>query len=288
MKNILIHIEFVKMTGAGNDFILIDNRTHKLTLEWEKIAPKLCDRRFGVGADGILILTESRMANVKMDYYNADGSFGGMCGNGGRCVAHYVMACQISDEISIEALDYVYKASREGEKIRLHMKEPSDWKPNIQLEVGNENIRCHFVNTGSPHVVVFTTDLSRGDESYERSDVLKLGSSIRTHSYFSPDGTNVNFVYDHDTSSPMMRTFERGVEGETLACGTGAVASAIAMHRIHNYPLPIAIKTRGGETLLVDFEKKRETISKVSLTGSARLSFRGSVILNPEQFQIAR
>ena len=222
-----IEIEFTKMTGAGNDFILVDFLSGDINLNWSVIVPMLCNRRYGIGADGLLIICPGKRADFLMEYYNADGSFGGMCGNGGRCAALYAMKKFSRQEIKFEALDYIYRASTNGTNVKLQMKDPLGLYSN-RLNLDNEVISFSFIDTGAPHVVILLNDISENLRNQIQSDNFnRIGSQIRYNAMFAPAGANVNFIGIVDNKTISMRTYERGVEEETLACGTGAVASAI-------------------------------------------------------------
>ena len=267
-------IEFTKMTGAGNDFVVIDNRWG-LIKDGPAIARSLCDRRWGVGADGLLLIEPSARASYKMMYYNADGSYGGMCGNGGRCLAQFAFVHTLADaEHDFEALDYVYNASVSSKLVMLTMKSPKDLKLNLLLPNGNKRIKAHYVDTGSPHLVIPVSQLKRDVDSVP---VVMMGRKFRYEKKFLPDGTNVNFVQKIDTNRLRIRTYERGVEDETLACGTGSIASAIIAHAIWAMEPPITVVPKSGVELGVDFQHAGRTYRNVRLTGPATILFTGSI-----------
>jgi diaminopimelate epimerase len=267
--------KFTKMTGAGNDFVLIDARSGAGEFDWPLLAPALCDRRYGIGADGLLILKQSSKADFRMDYYNADGSYGGMCGNGGRCAARFVLEEQGGNAVSFEALDYVYSAATAKSEIQLRMKQPNSHRTG-SLEVFNTNIVFHAIDTGTAHCVIFMDQLDeRLKARIDVEGVSQLGAAIRRHEEFAPGGTNVDFIEITGTHELAMRTYERGVEAETLACGTGAVASAIVAHIARSMGSPIRVKTRSGEYLTVSFSSSEKQISDVVLSGSALIVFHG-------------
>ncbi len=262
------------MTGAGNDFILVDARESVMTTDWTRFAPRLCHRRYGIGADGLLILERSVKADFGMKYFNADGSFGGMCGNGGRCAALYVMLEGKKGEISFETLDYVYRAAVTGDQVKLDMKDPSGFY-HKEIEVSGYHIPFHFIDTGTAHAVIFLDELDAEVQLKLFTEGIKpLGAAIRHHEQFAPDGTNVDFIrVSGNTVS--MRTYERGVENETLACGTGAVASAVTASLAKRLNPPIFVSTKSDEMLLVNFVSESDKISHVQLSGSARFVFSG-------------
>jgi diaminopimelate epimerase len=262
-------IEFTKASGAGNDFVLIDNMDGKLDVDKAKLAVAVCSRHFGVGADGLLLLEPSDQADFFMRYYNADGSYGGMCGNGGRCVARYAYLQEIArSPMRFMALDHIYEAEVIGQGVRLKMKDPFDIRQAKTIQIENQKQDVCFVNTGSPHAVIIT-------DAINNIDVETLGRQIRYHEAFAPDGANVDFMSLSGPSRIEMRTYERGVERETLACGTGAVASAAIAAIKHAFPSPISVKTRSGEELVVHFHSSSTKISDVFLQGSAHLLFTG-------------
>ena len=269
-------IEFTKASGAGNDFVLIDNMDERLGLDKAQLAQALCSRRFGVGADGLLLLEPSTQGDFFMRYYNADGSYGGMCGNGGRCVARYAYVHSIAKSpMRFVALDHTYQAEIIGGLVRLKMKDSSDYRQRISIDVDNQVYAGSFLNTGSPHTILFVKDL-------EGVDVERIGQQIRQHSLFSPEGTNVNFVRIGTANSIDIRTYERGVEAETLACGTGSVASALVAAFEHGLKSPVRVRVRSGEDLHVYFEIRGQTASEVYLEGSARFLFTGTTVYDSE------
>ena len=272
-------LDFIKMTGAGNDFILIDNRTGQFSVDWRALAPVICDRRYGVGADGLLIVENSYRADFKMMYYNSDGSYGGMCGNGGRCIALYIMNDLIIEKIRFEALNYIYSAERLGVNVKLKMMKPKDLQTNLLIDLIEERIPAISIDTGAPHVVVFMEDISDGLRAKIATDgIQNIGSQIRNHNLFKPHGTNVNFVtFDRDNSISM-RTYERGIEKETLACGTGSIACAVVSSIRNGLGSPIKVHTRSREILVVDFVRSGNEFEDVVLVGPAKSVFEGRFI----------
>lgn len=269
------------MTGAGNDFVLIDNRLHQFDRRWSEIAPKLCDRRYGIGGDGVIVISSSTRSDFEMLYFNADGSQGAMCGNGGRCAAAFVMELSGKKSVEFEAIQSRYIASASGANLKLTMTDPASIRLNIHLSVGDIPLRVHTIDTGSPHVILFKEDIPVNLlEMASQENFGTLGPLIRNHETFRPDGTNVNFVDFINGSTLAMRTYERGVEGETLACGTGAVASAIIAHMILGLPSPVNIQTRSGETLIITFKSDGQNISSIFLEGPANKVFTGFISLN--------
>jgi diaminopimelate epimerase len=264
-------LRFSKMNGAGNDFILIDNRAGDVHLDRNQIA-RLCDRHRGIGADGILLLeTAANHADFRMRYFNADGGEAEMCGNGARCFARF--SNKVAPEqrrISFETLAGLISAELQGDLVALQMPEPSDLWLNITLRLADEKKTVHFINSGVPHVVIPVSRI-------EEVDVRREGSAIRHHKMFSPKGTNVNFIEKRGADRIAIRTYERGVEDETLACGTGVVASALIFAAIENIGGPIGVIVRGGDELQVGFQKTGNQFRNVTLTGPAEFVFEGTV-----------
>lgn len=282
-------VVFTKMSGAGNDFVILDNR-ESVVSEPDAFARKICDRRFGIGADGVLLLEKSARADFMMKYYNADGSYGGMCGNGGRCISRYAYLNKIvaKSEMSFEALGYIYRASIAKEDVRLRMKPPTDIRLNQTIVLANCELTYHFVNTGSPHCVIFLDQNLQLGGDLGVIDVHGLGREIRHHARFAPEGANVSFVDMKNPSTYQIRTYERGVEAETLACGTGSVAVGLAANLVKSAAAPVSILVRSGETLTVGFVRKSQnTYDDITLFGSAHVAFSGTLNYNFRSHSIA-
>lgn len=265
-------LKFWKMNGAGNDFVMLDNRNLSLQLSNDVIA-KLCDRHRGIGADGMLLVEPAADGgDFKMRYHNADGGEAEMCGNGARCFARYVN--RLHDDglsgLKFETLAGMISADYLGEQVRINMSAPHSLKLNQELDVVGTPLLVHSVNTGVPHAVVFVEDL-------EGTDVHGLGAGLRYHEAFAPKGTNANFVKITGPGSISIRTYERGVEGETLACGTGMVACALIAHELHGFTAPVSVLVRGGDTLQIGFEKTADGYKNVTLHGPADFVFEGEV-----------
>ncbi|HAL56179.1 MAG TPA: diaminopimelate epimerase [Bacteroidetes bacterium] len=271
-------IEFAKMSGAGNDFVVIDNRSGKIR-NVKSLARRLCDRRWGVGADGLLLLEKSNKGDYRMMYYNADGSYGGMCGNGGRCIAYFAFRNEIAGTVQrFEALNHIYIARIKRNDVVLEMKNPRNLRTAFMLPIGKKRLKANYVDTGSPHVVILVSDVAR-NVSIEELDVVQFGRQVRHHDMFAPKGTNVNFVELGENNLLKIRTYERGVENETLACGTGSVASAIVASELLKLNPPIRIEPRSKSLLSVDFARSDRGICDVTLTGGAEVVFTGSIVL---------
>lgn len=272
-------IQFTKMSGAGNDFVVVDNRSNIITNP-NQFAVSVCNRRLGIGADGLLLVENSTKADFLMLYYNADGSSAGMCGNGGRCIAKFAFDNGITskDRFSFEAFGFIYKVTRHAPTIyELKMKDPFDARLNQTVNVNGNDLKTNYLNTGTDHSVIFV-DENPDLGSLENADVLNIGRTIRNHDIYKPAGTNVNFVSKRATNSIEIRTYERGVEDETLACGTGSVASALLSAQKYNWSSPVEVKVKSGDTLTVGFAKDSSNlISEVILKGPAEDVFVGHV-----------
>lgn len=262
-------LEFWKMNGAGNDFVVIDNRDSRYHLTKEQIA-QLCHRQRGIGADGLLAVEPPQAgADFRMRYYNADGGEAEMCGNGARCFARMARRF-LGDvpELSFETMAGTVRAYFEGDLVRLGLSRPFNLALGTELDVLGQKQVIHSVNTGVPHAVWVAPDV-------EPVKVVELGRAIRFHPHFAPAGTNANVMQTLGPSEIRIRTYERGVEDETLACGTGMVASAIIHHELTGAPPPITVHVRGGDRLLVQFEKTPAGYEEVFLTGPADFVFEG-------------
>ncbi len=262
-------LRFTKMNGAGNDFILIDNRTGDVDLNPSQIA-RLCDRHRGIGADGILLLENAtNRADFRMRYFNADGGEAEMCGNGARCFARFAnRVAGTQKTISFETPAGVISAELKGDLVTLRMTEPTDLRLNVKVSAANKSV--HFINSGVPHVVIPVPKIADVDVQHE-------GASIRHHKMFSPNGVNVNFIEKRGPNKIAIRTYERGVENETLACGTGIVASALIFAATENTRGPIHVIARGGDELHVGFQTIDCSFRNVTLTGPAEFVFEGTV-----------
>jgi diaminopimelate epimerase len=264
-------LRFTKMNGAGNDFILFDNRTGSIDLDRSQIA-QLCDRHRGIGADGILLLEKpTNHADFRMRYFNADGGEAEMCGNGARCFARF--ANKVGGQkakISFETPAGMISAELKGDLVTLRMTEPSDLRLDVDLPIAANHKTIHFINSGVPHVVIAV-------QRIDDADVRREGAAIRHHKMFSPNGTNVNFIEKRGPNKIAIRTYERGVEDETLACGTGIVASALIFAASEDCEGPITVLARGGDELQVGFERVEGRFRKVTLTGPAEFVFEGTI-----------
>jgi len=264
MKN----IPFKKMHGSGNDFILIDNRQELIKPdEAPELAKRLCRRGFGIGADGLILIEDSSKADFKWRFLNADGSLAEMCGNGGGCAARFAWLTGIcGDRLTFETTAGIIKARVKNNSVKLQLTRPRDIKTGISLDLDGKEMEVDFADTGVPHVVIFCQDV-------EGMDVRGLGKVIRNHPFFQPAGTNVNFVQVLSHDQLKVRTYERGVEDETYACGTGASASALLAGLRGLVSSPVEVVTSGGERLLVHFDATN--LEEIYLEGNAVLVYSG-------------
>jgi diaminopimelate epimerase len=268
-----MEINFSKLTAAGNDFVLIDNRTNIIPeSNYQTWAKKLCDRKYSIGGDGLIFLENSSCKDFKMKYFNSDGSHACMCGNGGRSVARFAYDLGAANsKMAFETDAGVINAEiLEKDRVKLDLYDPKDLKRDIKVEIGGCTFDVDFINTGVPHAVIFVDDV-------EKVDVFKYGRAIRYHKVFEPSGTNVNFVQVAKDNTLFVRTYERGVEGETLACGTGTTASGIISVMKGFLKSPVKVIAKGGDNLSVAMKIENDKISNVVLEGPAVISFKGTV-----------
>ena len=261
-------IPFMKMSGSGNDFILVDHRKPLLDVKrMKKFAQKVCRRRVSVGADGIIFIERSKQADFKWRFFNADGSEAEMCGNGGRCAARFAYLKGIAgSSLTFETLAGILSAHVNGRCVKLEMTKPYGLKLDEKISIKGKRVRISSINTGVPHAVLFL-------KSLENVDVVRMGRSIRNHSHYAPRGTNANFVKVENSSRLSVRTYERGVEDETLACGTGAVASALIAAFKGLVRSPVSVRTRGGEVLTVYFEIEGDKVKRVFFEGDVHIIY---------------
>ncbi len=287
-------IRFSKVVGAGNDFVLVDARKNT-TRDGADLAKALCDRKNGIGADGLLLIGPSRRSHARMRIFNPDGSEAEMCGNGLRCVAWYLYEKKHTAvrerssfdklpstrpsaslrtnglTVAIETDAGILRAQIVGpERVRLFWAAPKQLRLGLKLTIDGNRQELHAVNTGVPHAVLLTRQI-------DRIDLNRLGSKIRHHRLFKPAGTNVDWIQIQSPHRIRIRTFERGVEGETLACGTGAVASAVIGAALGKLKPPVKVMTASGERLTVGFRQTRRPWEGLYLEGPARITFEGAI-----------
>ncbi|HXB12389.1 MAG TPA: diaminopimelate epimerase [Bacteroidia bacterium] len=257
-------IQFYKYEGTGNDFVIIDNRKGKLKANNPKLWEKLCDRRFGIGADGLMLLQNKKGYDFEMVYVNSDGKPSSMCGNGGRCITHFAKMMDVikGNKVHFLAIDGDHDATIKGEVVKLKMKDVT----KIEEKHGR-----FVLNTGSPHYVEFV-------KNAKHTDVVSDGRTIRNSATFKKEGINVNFVEIRKNDMPLLRTYERGVEDETLSCGTGTVATALVLAEEGKATAKdhCDIQTMGGK-LKVWFKKNKNSFNDVWLEGPVKMVFEGEI-----------
>ena len=266
-------IVFTKAVASGNDFVIIDNKGGELDardFDYSEMARDLCRRKMSIGADGLLVLEDSGEADYRMRIINPDGSEVDMCGNGARSSAIYASKLGWGNDLKVETGAGILEAQVSGDNVKLKMSDPKDIKLEIKLGIGTNMVIAHYINTGVPHVVHLVEDL----EGYNVKDT---GRKIREHTLFSPAGTNADFVGEVKGSSAALRTYERGVEDETLACGTGTVASAVILGLLGYVSSPAEMRTRSGDVLKVYFNISGDRVSDVYLEGAASIVCEGKI-----------
>ncbi len=266
-------IEFVKMTGTGNDFIVVDNRSDAVGTDRAGFARRCCARRRGVGADGVLLVEPSdEGADFRMRIFNADGSEPEMCGNGARCIARF--ACKrgiVPRQMVMETVAGPVSAQVEEDRVTIGMGQVALPCDPVRLQAEGQQWEVHPIESGVPHAIIFTEDL-------QAAPVEPVGRAIRRHDHFQPRGTNVDFVSVESDQGISVRTYERGVEAETLACGTGAIGSAVvAWARGKVARPPVNVRVQGG-LLLIDFRPETDRVADVRLTGDAVFVYEGRLL----------
>jgi len=261
-------IPFMKMSGSGNDFILIDHRKPLLPRDrMKEFVGKVCQRRVSVGADGLIFIEPSEKADFKWQFFNADGSEAEMCGNGGRCAARFAYLKGIAGpSLTFETFAGILSAQVDGRRVKLELTRPHSLKLDETLIVEGKSFNLSSINTGVPHAVYFVDDVARWD-------VVRVGRAIRNHPHFVPSGTNADFVQLEKGSHLIVRTYERGVEDETLACGTGLVASSLIAAFKGLVTSPVSVKTQGGEVLRVHFEIEGTKVKRVFYEGDVHIIY---------------
>ena len=267
-------IKFTKMHGAGNDFVLIDDRAGTVPWEDHFLMASLASRRTGIGCEGVILVQHSDKADFRMRFLNPDGTEVEMCGNGSRCAAAFAHAIGASGTaLTMETMCGLIDAQLSDAGVCVWMPEPSKKNFGIELTVGKEVVRGDFINTGVPHFVVQVPNIST-------VDVQGLGRALRLHPAFAPDGTNVDFVTFRAPNRMTMRTYERGVEAESGACGTGAVACAVVAVETQRFTLPAKVKTPSGFDLTVDGDWRHRKCTGLTLSGPVKFVFTGEIDLD--------
>ena len=258
-------IKFTKMVASGNDFVVTEAEGQNLkTKSFQNLAIGICDRKYGAGADGLLVLEKSSPAVVKMRIFNSDGSEAQMCGNGARCVALWSKV----KNLKIKTKAGVIEAITGKDNVKIKLTSPKNLRLDVVLKVNKRCLKANFINTGVPHTVIFVAGI-------DKMDVQDIGRGIRYHKKFSPAGTNVDFIEVLGRDAIKIRTYERGVEDETLACGTGSVAAALIFALKANASNKVYVHTKSGEVLKVYFKKDDSGFSDVWLEGKVRIVYKG-------------
>jgi diaminopimelate epimerase len=277
---------FYKLTGAGNDFILFDLKDNPKLDIMPDFVRNICSRPFGIGADGVIVFADSDTFDFKVSFYNADGTTGVLCGNGARCAIRYAGH---SGRLKNKSTRFEFNGKNySGEilpddSVKFDMNFPVETRRELNVFAAGQIIKGTYVNTGSPHFVININDVNKGNGSSSFVDIkelpaLEIGKEIRYSDAFAPEGVNVNFISVN--SDPLkIRTYERGVEGETLACGTGSAASAIVAVLNYNAVRPVRLLTAGGDILSVDFSLVGDAVNDVTLTGPAKIVFKGEITI---------
>jgi diaminopimelate epimerase len=265
-------IEFYKMSGSGNDFIIIDNRLNLIDENGlSNFIARVCRRKMAVGADGFILVETSDKADFRWRFFNSDGSIAEMCGNGARCVARFAYLNDIAGpSMSFETLAGIVEAQVIGERVKAKMTDPTDLKTDDTINLKNGPLSISSINTGVPHVVIVKKQI-------DDADIVEMGREIRFHERFSPAGTNVNFACHIADNTIAIRTYERGVEDETLACGTGAAACAIVMAYKMKIESPINVLTQSGGYLDIFYKEKEGKYYDIYLEGDARIIYRAQL-----------
>ncbi len=261
-------ISFFKMSGSGNDFIIVDNR-EKVILDNDLpgFINRICRRKMSVGADGFILIEPSDKADFKWRFFNSDGSQAQMCGNGARCAARFAYVNGVAGpNLSFETKAGIVSGQVKEDRAKVKMPDPIELRLDFNIELKSGPVTVCSVNTGVPHVVVM-------NESIEDINVFDLGREIRWHQQFAPAGTNVNFICRQKQGHLSIRTYERGVENETLACGTGSIAAALITSCKANWQSPINLITRSGESLTIYFKKDGSVFNNIYLEGDARIIY---------------
>lgn len=279
---------FTKLSGAGNDFILFDSTNNSELSLKPQIIRQICDRRFGIGADGLILFSEANDYAFDMKYYNADGTSGSLCANGARCALEYGFE---TGRVFDKKVNFVSNGTEyageilEKELVKFYLNPPKNFKYNFKIKAYAQLINASYVDTGSPQVVIKISDIlaePKNPGSFFRKiedvPVYQIGREIRYSPDFAPEGTNVNFI-NVTEEHIQIRTYERGVENETLSCGTGSVGAALISFVNDNLKTPIKLRAKSGDILSVDFKVENQKVSGLSLTGPAKIIFKGEITI---------
>jgi len=264
-------IKFWKMHGARNDFVLVDDRAGMFPVADREFITHLASSHSGIGAEGVILIQKSETAGFRMRFFNPDGGEVGMCGNGARCAARLAFELGATEKkMTIETAAGQIAAQVMDKGVCLWMTEPADWKLDGSLDLAGRHLTYGFVNTGVPHAVIRT-------DALQSVDVQGIGSAVRYHRDFAPAGTNVNFVEVSPDGELTVRTYERGVEAETLACGTGVTACGLIAAKNGWVNLPVNVHVASGDVLAVDGELTGDGARNVTLTGPTAHVFEGTI-----------
>ena len=263
-------IEFYKMSGSGNDFIIIDNRNLSLNVgNLSEFARRICQRKISVGADGLFLIEPSKSVDFKWQFFNSDGSVAEMCGNGSRCVARYAYLKGIAgNKMSFETIAGIISAEVNDDVVKVKLTDPSAVEAEIKINVEGKRLTMDSIDTGVPHAVVFVDDI-------DKCDVFNIGRKIRHHKYFTPRGTNADFASVINQHKIRVRTYERGVEDETLACGTGMVAAVLTAAQRGLVESPVDVLVQSGETLRIYFKNQKGLWKEIFLEGKVKMVYQG-------------
>lgn len=265
-------VPFHKYSACGNDFIVIDDRSVSFPVERSHLISQLCQRRTGVGADGLILLAASARADYQMRIFNADGSEAEMCGNGIRCLLPFLQSLGApADTLLIETMQRILRITKRDNEVAVEMGPTSGIRWDVSIPCRDQVKIGHYLNTGVPHLVLFV-------DALDDIEVDREGRELRHHGLFAPHGVNVNFV-ECIAGKFAVRTYERGVEAETLACGTGATATALAIAKTTGAEGPIPVLTRSGQQLKVSFQRQGDCFHNIELCGPAHCVYRGEVFL---------
>lgn len=278
-------LNYTKMSGAGNTFIMLDGRELPADVNLAALAPVLCaDEQEHGGADGLIAVYPWEAGDFEMRYYNRDGSTGMMCGNGGRCAVQYASDLGLvadGSSITFTNAGILYHAMLTSRGVKVFFPDPLSFRLGLRIDLLGESRLCHYADVGTPHAIIFIDELE--DPALEHVSQLDLnlwGNTLRHHAVFAPEGANANFVeVKPDGSGILLRTYERGVEAETGACGTGAISSAIVAGRLRGLTPPLAVTTSSGRTLWIDFREEGDRVTGVSLEGDAEVGVSGQLLV---------
>lgn len=269
-------IHFYKMTGAGNDFIFIDNRNGAVDSDHCRDFVRFaCRRKLSVGADGMMLIENDPEVDFKWRFFNSDGSEAEMCGNGARCAVRFAYLTGIVDKtrMAFRTLAGVIQGEILDRRVKVQMPSPHGLETDFRLEAAGRSFDLDAINTGVPHAVCLMFD----EKELEQADIENWGRELRFHTRFQPAGSNINFAWVKDNHFMAVRTYERGVEGETLACGTGVTASVLTAAAGNRVASPVEVKTRGGECLIIHFKWNGERFERVFMEGEARVVYQADL-----------